>query len=423
MVKVESLPSGFYGTSCNGIMSLQVSDTKKRIYYQLHPGESLFVGSHTVSIVPEEYRDIPPSPSGYGSFRERVNQHVSQLRSSLGQSETPVHHWVRSIYSSPAQAKSVIKQAATLDGQRWASDPVERNLLGIIREVSKRHTIESPDYSRGKGLIQEDSIVSAINDFATTLVEKKERVVVPVQADQADSNMVLEQMKDSLVEEQKEETIEDFHHSHPSLVREETPPAFKGQDQDNKGVDGGKVIEDRSGKRYHPRLNFVGFKTFLVIGRPYFALPLLLLLITLSISRADADNEVAEEMGNTRRVAVCIEVSRQRKRPRLATWGGSSPGEVSQGSMKSNIIVQGPTHGRNKTVYGRLQVIAPFPERWPKCQGRVTVTIRTMTTTHRQVPQWIRAAKVMQDLRQKQSPAHFHRYQQASRSCSQIPPR
>ncbi len=72
-VSVQSIAAGFDGKSANGVMHLQISDTNRRIYYQLHPGESLFVDSATISIVPEEHRNIPVSPSGYDSYREHVS--------------------------------------------------------------------------------------------------------------------------------------------------------------------------------------------------------------------------------------------------------------------------------------------------------------------------------------------------------------
>ena len=142
---VQSIASGFDGKSANGTMLLQVSDIGRRIYYQLHPGESVFIGSSTISIVPEEHRNIPASPSGYESYKESVSQQISQYRSpSLRPFATPVHHRVSSNFSSPTMLRTVTKQTDTTTNSREsAADLAKPNLLGIVRGISKRPSAES----------------------------------------------------------------------------------------------------------------------------------------------------------------------------------------------------------------------------------------------------------------------------------------
>lgn len=148
-VKVQSLPSGFDGTTSNGIMPLRVSTTHERVLYQVHPGESVFIASHTISIVPEQYREVPTSPPGHDNFRDHVSQNASQLQASRRLLATPTHNRVRSMLSSPVEINNDSKQTATLsprsndDGHTWSRDGTKNNLLTAIRDVSRKRKVDT----------------------------------------------------------------------------------------------------------------------------------------------------------------------------------------------------------------------------------------------------------------------------------------
>ena len=94
-------------------MQLQVSDASQKILYQLHPGESLFVGPFTISIVPEEYRDIPASPSAHDNYRERISQQINGTQSSsLKAFGTPAPNF-RSSFSSPSHTTTRLESTIT----------------------------------------------------------------------------------------------------------------------------------------------------------------------------------------------------------------------------------------------------------------------------------------------------------------------
>ncbi|KAL9633482.1 MAG: hypothetical protein Q9164_004672 [Protoblastenia rupestris] len=79
-VQVQSFASGFDGRSANGCMQLKASTPPgQRVFLQLHPGESIYVGPLSLSIVPQEHAQFPvlSSPytaSRYDSYVEQVSQ-------------------------------------------------------------------------------------------------------------------------------------------------------------------------------------------------------------------------------------------------------------------------------------------------------------------------------------------------------------
>ena len=64
-VRVQSVPSSFDGKTSNGILSLRASKDTGRILYQVYPGQSIFIGSHTISIVPQQDRSASNSASPF----------------------------------------------------------------------------------------------------------------------------------------------------------------------------------------------------------------------------------------------------------------------------------------------------------------------------------------------------------------------
>ena len=125
-----------------------VSGPDTRILLQLHPSVSLFIGSKTISIVPEEHGDLPilsPSQGGYDSYRDQVSQKPSSIRIP----DTPGSKRIRMLLSSsPAQSRSLVKQMATSaiagneNSQTWSPNPLKRSLLGVIRDASKKSRTE-----------------------------------------------------------------------------------------------------------------------------------------------------------------------------------------------------------------------------------------------------------------------------------------
>ncbi|KAL9101060.1 MAG: hypothetical protein Q9163_003634 [Psora crenata] len=83
-VQVQSFASGFDGCSANGRMQLKPSlPPHHRVLLQLHPGESIYVGSLHLSIVPQEHVQFPVLPSEYtGSHYQSYVEQVSQAHSS-----------------------------------------------------------------------------------------------------------------------------------------------------------------------------------------------------------------------------------------------------------------------------------------------------------------------------------------------------
>lgn len=93
-IAVQSIPLGFDGRTANGIMPLKPSDPGGlRVLYQVHPGETIFLGSHTLSLVPEEHADLQVASSGpshYESYREQVSQLESSILQEAAILETPM---------------------------------------------------------------------------------------------------------------------------------------------------------------------------------------------------------------------------------------------------------------------------------------------------------------------------------------------
>ena len=302
MAKVQSLPSGFDGTSSNGIMPLKVSNDNERVLYQLHPGESLFVGSRTISIVPEQYRDIPVSPSGYDSFRERVSQNVSQIQSSSRLLETPTRNQIPSILSSPAQSKSAVKQTATSttksndDSQEWNQDPAKRNLLGVIRDISRKRKAESPC---GQSMILENLVTSVI-EAVTVRPGNQTDGIIGLQSDDTTIDWTIERrIGDYSNHDQETEISGDdgiFVHLSQSSPMRNTPRASEDQARDGEDFEADRVVEGPSGKisfdlndcHLSPLLS-MGFQGMSQEPREPFILPLLCCDVKSCIKDRDAD--------------------------------------------------------------------------------------------------------------------------------------
>ena len=144
-VKVQSLPSGFDGTSTNGIMPLRVSKPNERVLYQVHPGESIFIEAHTISLVPKENRVIPILTSVSECFEENASQSDSQPQSSARLLESPKHDRIRSILSSLSESDNVKRQldASSAKGSdEWNSDHTRHNPVHVVRDGSRKRKVE-----------------------------------------------------------------------------------------------------------------------------------------------------------------------------------------------------------------------------------------------------------------------------------------
>lgn len=161
-VSVESLGRNFDGVSAHTGMKVRPS-TKGNIpsALQLLPGQSFYLGKTTLSLVPEEHRDLPIHSSGLpDSDFESYNHQVSQLstpqrtaRASSTVMETPMPQKDHSSEVSTPILERITGHAISgrSDSNKCPESPLKREVMRTVRDVTHLGYSElQPEIKEGK---------------------------------------------------------------------------------------------------------------------------------------------------------------------------------------------------------------------------------------------------------------------------------
>ncbi|KAL9127013.1 MAG: hypothetical protein Q9217_004028 [Psora testacea] len=174
-VRVQSFASGFDACSAKGWMQLKPSMPPHHIVlFQLHPGESIYIGPLSLSIVPQEHAQFPllSSPytvSRYDSYVEQVSQTYKSLMTKLEPS----------VMDTPLTARHYM--ALTLDQDK--ASRVQSSPLHRIKESADEHPY--PRSSEGSTIIRDD--YNGSGNISSESIRVKTRNQSPVTRQQRES--------------------------------------------------------------------------------------------------------------------------------------------------------------------------------------------------------------------------------------------
>ena len=141
-VYVESLGSNFDGNSAHGGIKVRPCTTGTVSTLQLLPGQSFYLGKTTLSLVPQEYGDLPIDSSSlpdsdFEHYHHQVSQIGTPQTGRLGSSvmETPMLHRDHQSEHFTPILEQITGQAISKmeDIKDWPENPLKRKIIQTVR--------------------------------------------------------------------------------------------------------------------------------------------------------------------------------------------------------------------------------------------------------------------------------------------------
>ena len=147
-IAIESLGLGFDGESAHTGLKVRPSTSGNLpSTLQLLPGQSFYVGKTTLSLVPEEHRDLFIDSTGLpDSNFDTHNQQISQIgtpepTARVGRivMETPMPHKDQESEKVTPTLEQIARHAISgrKDSRKWPQSPLKRQVMRTVRDASK----------------------------------------------------------------------------------------------------------------------------------------------------------------------------------------------------------------------------------------------------------------------------------------------
>ena len=169
-ISVESLGRNFDSSSAHiGMKVRPTTSGNTPSSLQLLPGQSFYIGKTTLSLVPEEHRDLPVHSSDLpDSNFESYNQQVSQIStprqtarfgSTIMETPIPLGHYESEVPTPILERLTEHAMSGSKDTKKRQESPLKREVMRTVREASGLgHSNSTPEFEKGYEQISDAAI-------------------------------------------------------------------------------------------------------------------------------------------------------------------------------------------------------------------------------------------------------------------------
>lgn len=160
-ISVESLGRNFDSSSAHiGMKVRPTTSGNAPSTLQLLPGQSFYIGKTTLSLVPEEHRDLPIHSSDLpDSNFEIYNQQVSQIStprqtarvgSTIMETPIPLGHYESEVPTPIFERVTEQAMSGRKESNKWPESPRKREVMRTVRDASGLcHSNSTPHFEKG----------------------------------------------------------------------------------------------------------------------------------------------------------------------------------------------------------------------------------------------------------------------------------